>query len=108
MRTMLKCALAVALMITARGLSGAARLAECQTHQANAAAPTTPDRSHKEEVIQACASDKRFMGCVLVVRGNDVRAEQLLRLREPGLRHAQHTFREVSPWIDHQAVSRAT
>ena len=38
MRTMLKCALAVALMITASGLSGAARLAERETHQASAAA----------------------------------------------------------------------
>jgi CubicO group peptidase (beta-lactamase class C family) len=73
MRTMLKCALAVALMITASGLSGAARLAERQTHQASAAAQTTPDRSRMEEVIQAYASDKRFMGCVLVVRRNDVR-----------------------------------
>jgi CubicO group peptidase (beta-lactamase class C family) len=73
MRTMLKCALAVALMITASGLSGAARLAERQTHQASAAAQTTPERSRTEEVIQAYASDKRFMGCVLVVRRNDVR-----------------------------------
>jgi len=73
MRTMLKCALAVALMITASGLSGAARLVERETHQASAAAQTTPDRSRMEEVIQAYASDKRCMGCVLVVRGNEVR-----------------------------------
>jgi hypothetical protein len=67
MRTMFTCALAVALMITASGLCGA------ETHQASAAAQTTPDRSRMEEVIQAYASDKRFMGCVLVVRGNDAR-----------------------------------
>ena len=73
MRTTLKCALAVALMITASGLSGAAQLAERETHQASASAQTTPDRSRMEEVLQACASDKRFMGWVLVVRGNDVR-----------------------------------
>jgi CubicO group peptidase (beta-lactamase class C family) len=72
MRTMLKCALAVALTVTASGLSGAARLEEHETHQASAAAQATSDRSRMEEVVQAYASDKRFMGCVLVVRGNDV------------------------------------
>jgi CubicO group peptidase (beta-lactamase class C family) len=79
MPTMLKRALAVALMTTASGLSGAAPLPERETHQTSAAAQTTPDRSRMEEVIQAYASDKRFMGCVLVVRGNDVRLNNCYR-----------------------------
>lgn len=73
MRTMLQSALAVTLMITASGLSGAARLAERSGVVCAAAlAWWVSCRVRKPESPLPCGY-KRFMGCVLVVRGNDVR-----------------------------------
>jgi len=72
MRTIFKCALAAALMITARGLRGTLRAADGGSHQASAAAQASPGPSRMTEVIQAYVSTNKFMGCVLVARGNDV------------------------------------
>jgi CubicO group peptidase (beta-lactamase class C family) len=69
---MLRCALAAALMSTASGLHGVPRPAEGGTQQTSAAAQASPGPSRMTEVIQAYGSEKKFMGCVLVVLGNDV------------------------------------
>jgi CubicO group peptidase (beta-lactamase class C family) len=72
MRTILKCAFAAMLISSATGLRGTPRPTVADANQASAASQTSPDLTRMEEVVQSYLSAKEFMGCVLVVRGNNV------------------------------------
>jgi CubicO group peptidase (beta-lactamase class C family) len=72
MRTILKCAFAAMLISSAAGLRGTTRPTVADANQASAASETSPDLARMEEVVRSYLSGKEFMGCVLVVRGNNV------------------------------------
>jgi len=72
MRTILKCASAAMLISSAAVLRGTPRPTVADANQASAASQTSPDLTRMEEVVQSYLSEKKFMGCVLVVRGKNV------------------------------------
>jgi CubicO group peptidase (beta-lactamase class C family) len=72
MRTILKCAFAAMLISSAAALRGAPRPTVADLNQVSAASLTSPDLTRMEEVVRSYVSEKKFMGCVLVVRGNNV------------------------------------
>ena len=72
MRTILKCAFATMLISSAAGLRGTLRPTLAGANQVSAASETSPDLTRMEEVVRSYLSEKKFMGSVLVVRGNNV------------------------------------
>src|SRR5713226_9120682 len=72
MRTILKRASAAMLISSAAVLRGTPRPTVADANQASAASQTSPDLTRMEEVVQSYLSEKKFMGCVLVVRGKNV------------------------------------
>jgi len=72
MRTILKCAFAAMLISSAAGLRGTLRPTLAGANQVSAASETSPDLTRMEEVVRSYLSEKKFMGSVLVVRGNSV------------------------------------
>jgi CubicO group peptidase (beta-lactamase class C family) len=72
MRTILKCAFAAMLISNAAGLRGTLRPTLAGANQVSSASETSPDLTRMEEVVRSYLSEKKFMGSVLVVRGNNV------------------------------------
>jgi len=72
MRTIFMCAFATTLISSVAGLRDTPRPIVADANQAVTVSQSSPDLTRMEEVVQSYSSEKKFMGCVLVARGNNL------------------------------------